>query len=89
MGSLFYPWHFFTFRADTHICLPGYPAGQSCTHLFPKCWAILALSWHVIVELLGLLVATELLSQQESSPRRPQVSSLPYGFVPIPQLAFE
>lgn len=68
MGSLFYPWHFCTFGADTHICLPGYPAGQSCTHLFPKCWAILALSWHVIVELLGLLVATELLSQQESSP---------------------
>lgn len=25
------------------------------THLFPKCWAILALSWHVIVELFWLL----------------------------------
>lgn len=28
MGSLFYPWHFFMFGADMHICLPGYPAGQ-------------------------------------------------------------
>lgn len=67
MGSLFYLWHFFVFRVDTRMCLLGYPARKSCTHLFPKRWAILALSWHVIVELSLLFLATEL-SQQDPSP---------------------